>query len=202
LFKAYPTYEQARSAFIKAYVARNGTANGVLQDERFYDCPSAPTCNSAAIERWRTGTNKPSIPFFCTDAACTNPAGGVVEYRCVFASDTVTAVRPVFAYGPFSVGSHNIGEYVGLVRALMWIQDHSILNNYPVYTDSCVAISWVAKQHGSNSGLKKICKELVAELALCDVWVANTQNWPIIKQHVRHWDTAAWGEIPADYDRK
>ena len=68
-----------------------------------------------------------------------------------------------------------------------------------IYSDSSTAISWVKKKHCNT--------ELVADeknaplfklINQAEDWLAeNAFNNPILK-----WDTKAWGEIPADFNRK
>lgn len=194
-YKSYDTYEAATTAFVADYVAR-------FHKRPPSSAPSAAAATAGPVERWRTCVGGPEVPFYCTDAACNNPAGGRVEFRCVYAKDKSSGLRQVFSYGPFEVGSNNIGEYLGLVRALMWIKEQAVTEAVPVYTDSKVAIGWVTRNRRSNSHLRRIDPELTRQLAVCDAWMSDFRVWPLATRHVRHWNTEKWGEIPADYDRK
>ena len=60
-----------------------------------------------------TSGRKPILNSLSVDAACKgNP--GTLEYRGVF-TDTAT---PIFARGPYAMGTVNIGEFLAIVLAL------------------------------------------------------------------------------------
>jgi len=202
-FKAFKTYEEARGSFLKRCVckARRGQESDKAWVDKLF--PQLST-NSPFSDAWRTCESGPSLPFYCTDAACTNPAGGIVEYRCIHARSKTDAITNVFSYGPFACGSNNIGEYVALVQALIWLETHDCLSTTPIYTDSRVAIAWVSNpsEPGSRTTLKRISDDLVAELRLCDDWIKTPAGRAAVLKRVKHWDTFMWGEIPADYGRK
>jgi len=135
---------------------------------------------------------KPILESISVDAACKgNP--GTLEFRGVF---TMTET-PLFDRGPYAMGTVNIGEFLAIVLALAYCKKHKL--NYPIYSDSLTAISWVKK--------KQVNTKLVrtAENDQLFVMLINAQNWlrtntwsiPILK-----WKTDIWGEIPADYGRK
>ena len=197
-FASFDTYEEARCSFLKECICGGGDCEWV-QKAFPSICTSSPSGDT-----WRTCEGGPEIPCVCTDAACTNPVGGDVEYRCVRISNKTAAVEQLFAFGPFRLGSNNIGEYVGLVRALMWTSTHDSLGSAPIYTDSRVAISWVSNPvaPGSNTTIKAIGDDLRAELKYCDDWIKTPVAKKEVLKRVRHWKTSCWGEIPADYGRK
>ena len=129
---------------------------------------------------------------WAVDAACSgNP--GPMEYRAI---DLQTGY-PVFHFGPVH-GTNNIGEFLGIVHALALMQQQGIRGKV-VYSDSYNAILWVRK---------KKCKTKLARTpqteALFQV-IERAERWlqthdvstPIVK-----WETAKWGEIPADFGRK
>jgi len=127
------------------------------------------------------------------DAACSgNP--GVMEYRGVV---TITG-KEIFKVGPIEEGTNNIGEFLGLVHALAFLKK---LNKpeIVIYTDSRTAMAWVRnkktkttlKKSASNTPLFKLVDRAIKWLN------ENTYENKIVK-----WDTANWGEIPADFGRK
>ncbi len=139
-----------------------------------------------------TTAEKPILESISVDAACKgNP--GTLEFRGVF---TMTET-PLFDRGPYAMGTVNIGEFLAIVLALAYCKKHKL--NYPIYSDSLTAISWVKK--------KQVNTKLVrtAENDQLFIMLINAQNWlrnntwttPILK-----WKTDIWGEIPADYGRK
>jgi ribonuclease HI len=126
------------------------------------------------------------------DAACSgNP--GVLEYKCVH---TGTGEN-IFHQGPFANGTNNIGEFLAVVEALQLL--HQRLSHLSVYTDSVNAMLWVkARKCRTKLAPNGRNAPLFERIARAEAWLAsNTYPNMIIK-----WDTAAWGEIPADFGRK
>lgn len=197
-FASFRTYEEAKRSFLEECICGGKETEWV---QRIFP---AMCTGSPSNDTWRTCESGPSLPCYCTDAACSNPAGGIVEFKCVRLTTKMAPVLSVFSYGPFELGSNNIGEYVGLVRALMWTASHNALDAIPVYTDSRVAISWVSNPvtPGSNTRLHRIGQDLKGELHICDDWIKSPDGRREVAKRVRHWNTLLWGEIPADYGRK
>ena len=146
----------------------------------------------ASSGRWLFSPNPPITESYCVDAACSGSPGRL-EYRGVV---TKTG-KEFFRQGPFENGTNNVGEFLALVHALAWLKRKK--NSSPVYSDSKTAIAWVKK---------KTCNtDLVPDernAPLFDL-ITQAEDWldenpvtnPILK-----WDTQAWGEIPADFNRK
>jgi ribonuclease HI len=141
---------------------------------------------------WLFSPTPPIRESWCVDAACSG-SPGPLEYRGV---DLRTGGQ-IFRQGPYEHGTNNVGEFLAIVQALMLLKKQS--SALPVYSDSAVAIGWVKK--------KRCNTELAADeknLPLFDLidraegWLAeHAYSNPILK-----WDTQAWGEIPADFNRK
>jgi len=126
------------------------------------------------------------------DAACSgNP--GDMEYRGVY----VETGKEIFRIGPYKEGTNNIGEFLALVHGLALLKKMG--KPIPVYSDSRNAILWV-----KNRKCKTLLKPVPANAPLFEL-IARAEKWlhentyanPILK-----WDTAEWGEIPADFGRK
>jgi ribonuclease HI len=126
------------------------------------------------------------------DAACSG-SPGPLEYRGV---DLRTG-KEIFRQGPYQHGTNNVGEFLAIVQALRLLAKNK--SKLPVYSDSSTAIGWVKKKNCNtelaadekNAVLFKLIDQ--AEEWLAEHTIAN----PILK-----WDTKAWGEIPADFNRK
>ncbi len=134
----------------------------------------------------------PMIPSLSVDAACSgNP--GKMEYRGV---DTETK-KQIFIQGPFKQGTNNIGEFLALVHGLSYLKQKKL--DYPVYSDSKIAISWVKKgQCRTNLQITLDNKSLFELVKRAEKWLKeNKYTTKILK-----WETKAWGEIPADFGRK
>ncbi len=136
---------------------------------------------------------KPILSSLSVDAACAgNP--GKMEYRGV---DTKTK-QQIFIQGPFKKGTNNIGEFLAIVHGLAFLKSKKAYN-YPIYTDSKIAMSWVKKkQCRTNITFSDENKDLLDLIKRAEKWLQeNSYSNPILK-----WETKAWGEIPADFGRK
>ena len=126
------------------------------------------------------------------DVGCSgNP--GIMEYRCV---DTKTG-EILFHKGPYSKGTNNVGEFLGVVDGLRYLQERG--SDMPIYTDSITAIAWVRN--------KKIKTNLVRDAETEGLWktVEDAIHWLETngyKNPIYKWDTVNWGEIKADFGRK
>ena len=118
---------------------------------------------------------------------------GPLEYRGV---DLQTG-QEIFHQGPYQHGTNNVGEFLAIVHVLRLLEKKK--SKLTVYSDSSTAIGWVKKKrcntelaaNEKNAPLFKLINQ--AEDWLAERPIAN----PILK-----WDTKAWGEIPADFNRK
>lgn len=127
----------------------------------------------------------------CVDAACAgNP--GAMEYRGVY----LPSGREIFHFGPVH-GTNNIGEFLAIVHALALQERQGV--KMPVYSDSATAISWVRrKQCRTQLAHTPKTADLYAMIARAEAWLkARRITTPVLK-----WNTAEWGEIPADFGRK
>lgn len=113
---------------------------------------------------------------------------GVTRYRAV---DMATGQLLFERY----IGNQtiNIGEFLGVVEAAKYITEHHY-SPAIIYTDSMTALTWFREKRTAsrkkNAAIKK------AEVFL------KAMTSEIDKIQVLHWDTAAWGEIPADFGEK
>ncbi|MDP2723791.1 MAG: ribonuclease H family protein [Bacteroidales bacterium] len=172
-YKSFTTMDEARQAYANPYEAIKG-AKGKKDLNAL------------------TSDDKPILQSISVDAACAgNP--GILEFRGVF-TETET---PLFARGPYDMGTVNIGEFLALVLALAYCKKHKL--KYPIYSDSLTAISWVRRKQ-VNTKLERTPKneQLFVMLQNAQAWLRqNSFETPILK-----WKTELWGEIPADYGRK
>jgi ribonuclease HI len=126
------------------------------------------------------------------DAACSgNP--GLLEYRGVYVADGIE----IFHVGPLEDGTNNIGEFLAIVHALALLKNDN--KNTPIYSDSVNAIKWVARKK-CNTKLERTERNrpIFELIERAEKWLkTNSYSNPIIK-----WETADWGEIPADFGRK
>jgi len=145
---------------------------------------------------WRHDTVLPLPPevsadAWAVDAACSgNP--GQMEYQGI---DLATGAR-VFHFGPV-YGTNNIGEFLAIVHALALLEQQGLRKQ--VYSDSYNAILWVNKKK-CKTKLERNAQTapLYQIIARAEAWLrAHAVTTPVVK-----WETAQWGEIPADFGRK
>ncbi len=135
---------------------------------------------------------KPDPESLSVDAACAgNP--GVMEYRGVY---TRTG-QEIFRIGPYRDGTNNIGEFLAIVHGLAFLKKQK--SPLPIYSDSITAISWI-RQKKCKTKLEENEKNapIFDLIERAEKWLAeNSYDTKILK-----WETAVWGEIPADFGRK
>lgn len=151
--------------------------------------PSPPT--------WRHDTVLP-LPLevradaWAVDAACSgNP--GAMEYRGV---DLATGAE-IFHYGPIR-GTNNIGEFLAVVHALALMQRTGVKK--AIYTDSHNALLWIrAGKCRTKLARNERTAPVYDLIARAEQWLATHKyaDTPVLK-----WQTAQWGETPADFGRK
>ena len=176
VYKSFPTKELAETAFA------DNPKNYLGQDMR----PAAMT----DLEKKMIGM--PILDSIAVDAACSgNP--GDLEFRGVH----VKTGKVLFQRGVYPNGTVNIGEFLALVLGLIYLNKNNL--TIPIYTDSQTAISWVRNKR-ARTKLEHTPEneELFLMIQKAENWLnTNTFNNKILK-----WETAYWGEIPADYNRK
>ncbi|MBR3854648.1 MAG: ribonuclease H family protein [Bacteroidaceae bacterium] len=175
LYKSFATQAEAEHAYASSpydYIGAKAKSE-----------PSAPPGGSlpSAIE----------LNALAVDAACSgNP--GQMEYRGVY----VGSGMQIFHFGPV-YGTNNIGEFLAIVHALALLGQKG--NTMPIYSDSHNALLWV-KQKKCKTKLPREARteELFKLIDRAEQWLrTHTYTNRLIK-----WETALWGEIPADFGRK
>ena len=156
-------------------------------------------CGSLAEYRARAATRKPwighvQLPCIVVDAACSG-APGPVEYRGV----VIPEMYEAFRRGPYHQGTNNIGEFLAIVAGLRWLENTSL--DFPLYSDSAVAIGWVTGRGECNTH-QVPGAELRDAIAAAERWLMLPSSRALAESRVRKWDTRELGEIPADYGRK
>lgn len=129
---------------------------------------------------------------WAVDAACSgNP--GPMEYQCV---DLMTAER-VFHFGPMQ-GTNNIGEFLAIVHALALMDQRGITDKV-IYSDSYNAMLWVKNGRcRTKLPITTATEEVHTIILRAEHWLRNHE----VRVPVKKWETKAWGEIPADFNRK
>lgn len=129
---------------------------------------------------------------WAVDAACSgNP--GPMEYKAI---DLATGEQ-VFHFGPVH-GTNNIGEFLAIVHALALLEQRGVTGK-TVYSDSYNAILWVRKKQCKTKLERNARTEQLYQV------ITRAEKWlrtHTAKNEVVKWETAKWGEIPADFGRK
>jgi ribonuclease HI len=134
----------------------------------------------------------PILDSICVDASCIgNP--GVTEYRGV---DTKSG--EVLFQHKYEEATNNIGEFLAIVHALA-LHKKQGKELKIIYSDSANAISWVQQKKCKTKYEKtENNTKLFDDIQRAVAWLENNSyDTKILK-----WNTATWGEIPADYGRK
>ena len=176
-YKSFETREEAAEAFEKGYS---------------YYLKAASSAKAASNLAPQAPIGKPINESLAVDAACSgNP--GDMEYRGVY---TATG-QEIFHIGPLKKGTNNIGEFLALVHGLALLKQKG--SDLPIYSDSRNAIIWVKKKKCKTLLEREPVNEPIFELIeRAEKWLnSNTYTTTILK-----WETAVWGEIPADFGRK
>ena len=117
-----------------------------------------------------------------------------MEYQGVFVETNTN----IFHFGPVQSGTSNIGEFLALVHVLAYQKKHKI--NYPIYSDSLIAMSWIKQKKCKTKLVKTSQNVKIFELiSRAEKWLRENdyKEFEILK-----WNTQIWGEIPADFNRK
>jgi len=143
------------------------------------------------VRQWLFAVSPPMLPSLSVDAACSG-SPGPLEYRGV---NTETGEQ-VFRAGPFPGGTNNVGEFLAIVRGMEWLAKRKL--NWVIYSDSENALAWV-KARKCNTRLARTPANtmLFRLIARAEESLKDFKSFRILK-----WDTAAWGENPADFGRK
>jgi ribonuclease HI len=132
------------------------------------------------------------VPSLCVDVGTYGNPGRVM-YRGVATHTGLV----VFESPPIPYGTNNLGEFVAIVHGLAYIEKNGL--DMPVYTDSVNARNWVRR--------REVRSTLERDTRAITMWTLVDRALQWLYTHRDHatvlqWDTKAWGQIKADYDRK
>jgi ribonuclease HI len=191
----YTSWEACKNQVVAVPGAKYKSYESRLEAEAAFKTGYKPASGKTNDSKKKVSISKSNIvyPSISVDAACSgNP--GRMEYRGV---DTHVG-NEIFRQGPFDDGTNNIGEFLAIVHALALLKSKG-KHSLPIYSDSKTAMGWVKKKHCNTklerTGRNEILFEMIDR---AEKWLKDNafQN-PLLK-----WETASWGEIPADFGRK
>jgi ribonuclease HI len=177
VYKSFSTRTEAQNAF-----------NGNSYDYIGKDVFAKPELSPDEIAKY----GEPIKNSITVDGACSGKTG-LSEYQAVHTAEST----PIFHQGPFEDGTNNIMEFLALVHALAYCKQHKL--DLPIYSDSKIAMSWVARKTQRTNHPRSAKNVKIFELLdRAEKWLNENQySNPILK-----WETKAWGENPADFGRK
>ena len=186
-YKSFPTREEAEKAYKEGWKKHWGQGKKPSAGASAgFKASSAKTSSSAA--------SKQEIDYdsISVDVG-TNGNPGPVEYKGV---DTRTG-EVLFAVGPISKGTNNLGEFLVIVHGLAYLK--KLGSTKTVYSDSVNALKWVKQ--------KQVSTTLPRDASTAEIWdlVDRAERWLKTNSYankVLKWQTKEWGEIKADYGRK
>ncbi len=176
IFKAFPTLELAQEALFSDYEDFKG---------KQYFKQELSTEELLLI-------GEPIHDSISVDASFSSKTRQM-EYRGV---ETESKLE-LFKIGPFQDSNNNVGEFLALVHALALMKQKQ--DTRPIYSDSKTAISWVKKKKIRSKLERNQQNEKVFQLVDRAITWLNTNEY---KNQLLKWETKAWGEIPADFNRK
>lgn len=136
---------------------------------------------------------KPIGQSIAVDAAF-NGKTKMLEYQGVFVETSTN----LFHFGPIKGGTNNIGEFLAIVHVMAYQKLNKI--NYPIYSDSRTAISWIERKRCNTQIDRKTESKKILDLIFrAEKWLKEND---ITKFTLLKWKTKIWGEIPADFGRK
>lgn len=175
-YKGFKTREMAETAYDEDY--REYYGKNIFE----------PELSKEQLEK----IGKPILESISVDGAW-NTSTGEVEYQGVFTQNK----QIIFKVGPFNNGTINIVEFLAIVHGLAYCKQKQL--DLPIYSDSRNAINWV-KRKKTNTYLEKT-EENSKLFELIDrgiKWLNENEY----SNQILKWETKAWGENPADFDRK
>ena len=198
-FKDENEAEEAYAMGYEAYMERAVKAKAASAEAAAsHDASSSSAqCGASSPSAQCSSSSAPVLPAaairdaIAVDAACSgNP--GAMEYRGVY----LRTGKEIFHFGPM-FGTNNIGEFLAIVHALALL--HQKGSNIPIYSDSRNALMWVKdKKCKTKLPRDEKSEELFKLIDRAENWLrTHSYSNPLIK-----WETAEWGEIPADFGRK
>ena len=145
-----------------------------------------PRIPTSAKKQYPKGTG------IVVDAACSG-VPGPVEWRAV----ELEGGKQVFRSEVYQHGTNNVGEFLAIVDGIRWLIKEK--KDWPIFSDSYNGALWVKKKK-CNTNLVRTKKNeaLFLKIEEAEKFLASHEQ----KIKIKKWETADWGENPADFGRK
>ncbi|MCY9861130.1 ribonuclease H family protein [Vibrio coralliirubri] len=180
LFKGFTTLDEATAAFDAGYANAISTPSKLSTASKVKGKPASlvgiPTHECITVDGAFSGSSKK------------------MEYQCVMNLSR----EIIFRSKPFVGGSNNIAEFLALIGAIRY-RESIKRPDLDIYSDSKTALAWVRdKQLNTTIDINTLDPVIQGRISSALQYI-QTNPQP---QNLKKWDTASWGEIPADFGRK
>ena len=178
------------SAVYKSFVSEDLANEAYYQDSKDHVGNNKKKPQLTAEQKRKYG--EPIQESISVDGASSS-RGGMSEYRGVITHNA----QEIFRMGPYPDGTNNLMEFLAIVHALSYCKQRDIL--LPIYSDSRTAILWVRKKEIKTKQPRTAKNVKLFDLIDRALKWLNMNDYP---NKILKWETKAWGEIPADFNRK
>ena len=178
------------SAVYKSFVSEDLANEAYYQDSKDHVGNNKKKPQLTAEEKRKYGE---PIPESISVDGASSSRGGMSEYRGVITHNA----QEIFRMGPYPDGTNNLMEFLAIVHALSYCKQRDIL--LPIYSDSRTAILWVRKKEIKTKQPRTDKNVKLFDLIDRALKWLNMNDYP---NQILKWETKAWGEIPADFNRK
>ena len=178
------------SAVYKSFVSEDLANEAYYQDSKDHVGNNKKKPQLTAEQKRKYGE---PIPESISVDGASSSRGGMSEYRGVITHNA----QEIFRMGPYPDGTNNLMEFLAIVHALSYCKQRDIL--LPIYSDSRTAILWVRKKEIKTKQPRTAKNVKLFDLIDRALKWLNMNDYP---NKILKWETKAWGEIPADFNRK
>ena len=178
------------SAVYKSFVSEDLANEAYYQDSKDHVGNNKKKPQLTAEQKRKYGE---PIPESISVDGASSSRGGMSEYRGVITHNA----QETFRMGPYPDGTNNLMEFLAIVHALSYCKQRDIL--LPIYSDSRTAILWVRKKEIKTKQPRTDKNVKLFDLIDRALKWLNMNDYP---NQILKWETKAWGEIPADFNRK
>ena len=178
------------SAVYKSFVSEDLANEAYYQDSKDHVGNNKKKPQLTAEQKRKYGE---PIPESISVDGASSSRGGMSEYRGVITHNA----QEIFRMGPYPDGTNNLMEFLAIVHALSYCKQRNIL--LPIYSDSRTAILWVRKKEIKTKQPRTDKNVKLFDLIDRALKWLNMNDYP---NKILKWETKAWGEIPADFNRK
>lgn len=177
-------------AIYKSFDSEDEANEAYFEDSKKYVGKNKKKPQLTAEQKRKYG--EPIQDSISVDGASSS-GSGMSEYRGVITHNA----QEIFRAGPFPDGTNNLMEFLAIVHALGYCKQQGLA--LPIYSDSRTALLWVRNKAIKTKQPRTNRNEKLFDLIDRALKWLNENDYP---NQILKWETKAWGEIPADFNRK